>query len=366
MKFVCEKDAVLNVIQTTSKAASSKSTIAALEGLLLELSDSVLKVTGYNLEIGISTEISVSGIENGSIVLNAKMLGDVIRKMPAGLLEFNIDESLLCTIKSKNTEFSVMGMNSDEYPAVPKVDLQTGFSMPQKTLKSMIIQTKYACSVSDTKPVFTGCKFEITDNVLNVVAVDGVRIALRREPVVYDNIDFIVPAKTLEELTHILSDDDEKTVNLCIDKNQISFRTENYTMISRLIDGEFIPYRNHLVYNGSSYAEVNCREIIDMLDRATLVINEKNKSPVKCEFTENLLSMSCTTALGKINDKISVKYTGNPLTVGFNAKYLLDAFKACDTDTAKIALTDSAVAPILILPMEGNEFTFMLLPMRLK
>ncbi len=366
MKFTCDKEIILGVIQTTSKAAASKSTISALEGILLELSDGILKVTGYNLEIGISTEVPITDAENGNVVLNAKMAGDIIRKMPAGNLEFIIDDSMLCTIRNKHTEFSVMGMSADEYPSVPKVNPQTGFSMPQKTLKSMIIQTKYACSVSDTKPVFTGCKFEITDNVLNVVAVDGVRIALRQEPVVYDNIDFIVPAKTLEELTHILSDDNEKTVTLCIDKNQISFQTENYTMISRLIDGEFIPYKNHLVYNGSSYAEVNCREIIDMLDRATLIINEKNKAPIRCEFTDGMLSMSCATALGKISDKIAVKYGGNPLTVGFNAKYLLEAFRACDTDTARVALTESSVAPILILPMEGNEFTFMLLPMRLK
>jgi DNA polymerase-3 subunit beta len=238
--------------------------------------------------------------------------------------------------------------------------------MPQKLLKSMIIQTKYACAVTDTKPALMGCKFEINDNILYVAAVDGIRIALRQEPVVYDNIDFIVPAKTLEELVHILSDEEDKNITLCIDKNQISFDVDGYTMISRLIDGEFIPYKNHLKTDSSIYAEVNCRSIIEMLDRAMLIINEKNKCPVRCEFGGDALSMSCTTALGKFNDKINIKYNGEPIAIGFNAKYLLDAFKACDTDTAKIILTSSAVAPIIIVPTEGTEFTFLLLPMRLK
>ncbi|MGN1119752.1 MAG: DNA polymerase III subunit beta, partial [Oscillospiraceae bacterium] len=264
------------------------------------------------------------------------------------------------------TSLEILSMSAEDYPEVPKVDPNRSFSIPQKLLKSMINQTKYACAVVDTKPALMGCKFEIDNNVLNVVAVDGIRIALRQEPVVYDNIEFIVPLKTLEELTHILTDDSEKNVTICIDKNQISFDVEGYTMISRLIDGDFIQYKKHLETDAAICAEVNCREIIEMLERSMLVINEKSKCPIRCEFNGDTLSMSCVTALGKINDKINIKYNGDPITIGFNAKYLLDAFKACDSDCAKIVLAASAVAPIIIIPMEGRAFTFLLLPMRLK
>ncbi len=366
MKFSAAKEIILEAFLTTAKASSAKSTIAALEGLLLELSDNKLTVTGYNLEIGIRTEIPVENGENGSTVINARILCEIVRKMPSGILEFDIGENKTAVIKSGQTEFSIMCMRADEYPPVPQTGSVSGFSMPQQLLKSMINQTKYACATTDTKPALTGCKFEIENNVLSVVAVDGIRIALRQENVTYEDIDFIVPNRTLEELTHILSDEKDKNVTVCIDKNQISFEVGKYTMISRLINGEFLDYKKHLTCEGSVFAEVNCREIIDMLDRAMLVINEKNKSPIRCEFGSNSITMSCTTTLGKINDKINIKYNGEPITIGFNAKFLLDAFKACDTDKVKVILTGSAVSPVIILPMEGNSFTFFLLPMRLK
>lgn len=366
MKFSCAKDILLNAVQTTAKAAAAKSTIPALEGVLLELNGNVLTVTGYNLEIGIRTDIPVTGTEDGAAVVNAKMASEMIRKMPSGELHFDSTDSNLAKLYCGETSFEVMCMSASEYPSVPEINPEKSFSLPQKLLKSMINQTKYACAVVDTKPALMGCKFEIKDNVLNVVAVDGVRIALRQEPVVYENIEFIVPLKTLEELTHILTDDSEKNVTLCIDRNQISFDVEGYTMISRLIDGEFIPYMKHLTCDDTIHAEVNCREIAEMLDRSMLVITDKGKCPIRCEFNGDTLSMSCSTAIGKINDKINIKYNGNPVTIGLNAKYLLDAFKACDTDRAKLVISESSVAPVIILPMEGRAFTFLLLPMRLK
>lgn len=366
MKFCCAKEVILEAVVTTSKAASSKSTIAALEGVLMELDDNVLTITGYNLEIGIRTEVPVENGENGSTVINARILGDIIRKMPSGKLDFDIGENKMAVISIGSTEFSIMCMRADEYPPVPQTGTEKGFSMPQKLLKSMIVQTKYACAVTDTKPALTGCKFEISDNVLSVAAVDGIRIALRQEPVTYEDIEFIVPAKTLDELVHLLSDENDKNVTVCIDKNQISFEIGSYTMISRLINGEFMDYKKHLDCSETIFAEVKCREIIEMLDRAMLIINEKNKSPIRCEFNGDSITVSCSTALGKINDKINVKYNGEPITIGFNAKFLLDAFKAADTDTVKMILTSSAVSPVIIVPMEGREFTFFLLPMRLK
>lgn len=366
MKFSCAKDVILNAVTTTSKAASSKSTIAALEGVLMELEDNTLTITGYNLEIGIRTEITVDGGENGSTVINARMLSDIIRKMPSGTLVFEIGENNMATIVNGVSELSIMCMRADEYPPVPQANVEKGFTLPQKTLKSMIVQTKYACAVTDTKPALTGCLFDIADNIINVVAVDGIRIALRREPITYDNTKFIVPAKTLDELIHLLSEENDKNVTVSIEKNQISFEIDSYTMISRLINGEFMEYKKHLECTAAVFAEVKCREIIEVLDRAMLFINEKNKAPVRCEFNGDLLTMSCSTAIGKFNDKISVKYNGEQMTIGFNAKFLLDAFRAADTDSVKLILTGSAVSPVIIVPMEGEEFKFLLLPMRLK
>ncbi len=365
MKFTCPKEIILSALQTTSKAASAKSTIPALEGLLIELDNNKLTLTGYDLDLGIKTIIEVNGIEDGGIVINAKMACDIVRKMPSGIVTFSLSGGNIASISSGNAEFNILCSNTDDYPIVPQVNPETSFSMPQPVLKSMISQTKFAVAVVDTKPALMGCKFEISDNILSVVAVDGVRIALRQEPVTFENISFIVPVKTLDELVHILSDEPDKMVTLCIDKNQISFSIDNYVMISRLLDGEFIPYRNHLGGSREKFAELNCREMIDMLERSMLIINEKNKTPIRCDITADTITLSCTAALGKMNDSIPVKYNGAPLTIGFNAKYMLDTFKACDTDTVKMIVSTS-VAPIIVVPTQGNAFTFLVLPMRLK
>ena len=365
MKFTCQKEIILSAVQTTSKAAAGKSSIPALEGILLELEGNNLTVTGYNLEIGIKTDIGVNGIENGNIVINARMAGDIIRKMPSGEITFSCDGNNMATITSRETEFSVMCMSADDYPVVPQVNPETSFSVPQKMIKSMINQTKFAVAVTDTKPALMGCKFEICDNILSVVAVDGVRIALREEPVVYDNIEFIVPAKTLDELVHILSDDNDKNVTFCIDKNQISFSVGDYIMISRLIDGDFVNYRNHVNVQCNNYAEVNVREAVDMLERAMLILNDKNKCPIRCTLENDILYMSCSTALGTINDRMAVKYNGAPITIGINAKFMSDIFKACDTDMVKMAVF-TPVNPIIVKPMDGNSFTHLVMPMHLK
>lgn len=373
MKFSCSKEIILEAVMLASKAASSKSTIKALEGLLLELDGDNLILTGYNLEIGIRTKISVAGSENGSAVIEASMLSNIIRKMPTGIIIFEIDDNLMAKISIGQTEMSLMCINADEYPPVPQTNNENGIVLPQKLLRSMISQTRYACSTIDTKPALTGCLFEQSEGVLNVVATDGIRIALRKEPLTFDDIKFIVPARTLDELTRLLSDKDGKegedaaaNVTVCVDKNQISFDAGNYTMISRLINGDFLDYKKHMSTDSDIIAEINCREIVDVLERVMLLINDKNKVPIRCEFNGDSLGISCSSSLGKINDRIAVKYNGDPVTIGFNARFLLDAFKAADSDKVKIKLGSSSTLPVIIVPMEGEEFRFFLLPMRLK
>ncbi len=366
MKFSCLKETIYMAVTTAAKAASAKSTIAVLEGLLLELNGSDLTITGYNLEIGISTKIRVNGIEDGKTVINARMISELIRKMPNGELSFEINDNC-AFIRQGETELMTMVMSAADYIPIPQPsDDEEGFTLSQKTLKSMIMQTKYACATTDTKPVLTGCLFEIEDGILNVVSVDGMRIALRQEPINSGNIKFVVPPRTLDELIHLLSDEEDKQVTVIAERNQLSFMIGSYTMISRLLDGEFIDYKKHLAFNGEYTAEVKCRDIIDVLDRAMIFINEKNKAPIRCDFNGDTLSISCSTTLGKINDKINISYNGNPFAIGFNARFMLEAFRATDSDSVKIILSSSATAPILIVPMEGKEFTFFLLPMRLK
>ncbi len=366
MKFNCDKDIFLEAILTTSKASAAKSTIPALEGILMELENNSLSMTGYNLEIGIKTSISVENGEDGGTVINAKRLCEIVRKMPSGSLEISVDDNNSASIKSGRSKMSIMCMSADDYPQVPQANIENGFTMPQKILKSMIVQTKYACAVTDAKPVFTGCLFEVLDNVLSVVGMDGLRIAVRREPLTYENTKFIVPAKTLDELSHLLSDEEDKNITVSIEKNQVSFVFGNYTMISRLINGEFFDFHKYIQTDNTNYIEINCSDMIDTLERGMLVISEKVKLPLKCEFSSDTLTLSCVTALGSYNDQINIKYGGEPFTIGLNTKFLLDAVKAGDCSEIKFVMTGKSIEPVLIVPKEGSEFTFLIMPMRLK
>lgn len=366
MKFSCTKEAINEAVQTAAKAASAKSTIAALEGLLLDLSGGKLVITGYNLEIGIRTEIDVTSSDSGVTVINARMLCDVIRKLKNGVIEFEINDKG-AHITQGEASLMIMVMDPKDYIPIPQPDMEDGFTLPQKTLKSMITQTRYACATVDTKPVLTGCLFELENGVLSVVAVDGIRIALRKEPVVSKDISFVVPPRTLDELTHLLSDDPDQNVTVSVERNQISFLIGKYTMISRLLDGDFLEYKKHLKIDGDRKAAVvSCREMQEVLDRSMLFLNDKNKAPLRCTFDGDKLNISVSTGLGKGEDAINIKYDGAPITIGFNAKFLMDAFKAADTDSVKVLLTSSNVSPVIIVPMDGEEFIFLLLPMRLK
>lgn len=366
MKFSCNKDIFLEAIVTTSKAASAKSTIPALEGLLLELEDNRLSLTGYNLEIGIKTTIGIENGENGNIVINAKRLCEIVRKMPSGALDIIIEDNNSASIKSGRTKMSIMCMNAEEYPQVPQANVENGFAMQQKTLKSMITQTKYACAVTDTKPVFTGCLFEVQDNILSVVGMDGMRIAVRQEPLSHENTKFIVPSKSLDELSRLLTDEDDKNITISLEKNQISFQFGEYTMISRLISGEFLDFHKYIKHDDSLFVEINCSDMINTLERGMLVISDKIKLPLRCEFSSDTLTLSCTTALGSYNDQINIKYSGEPFTIGLNTKLLLDAFKASESSDVKFIMTGKSIEPVLIVPKEGSEFTFLIMPMRLK
>lgn len=366
MKFFCDKDVLLEAALTTSRAASPKSTIPALEGILFELSGNSLAMTGYNLEIGIRTMINVENGEDGSIVINAKRLSEIVRKMPSGALEVVIEDNNSASIKSGRTKMSIMCMNAEEYPQVPQANTEDGLVMPQKTLKSMIYQTAYACAVTDTKPVFTGCLFEVQNNVLSVVGMDGLRIAVRQEPLAYADTKFIVPSKTLDELSHLLSDEQDSNITVCLERNQISFAFGKYTMISRLINGEFLDFHKYISSDSTNYVEINCSDMIKTLERGMLVISEKVKLPLRCEFSTDTLTLSCTTALGSYNDQINIKYSGEPFIIGLNTKFLLDAFKASDCSDVKFIMTGKSIEPVLIVPKEGSEFTFLIMPMRLK
>ena len=366
MKFSCEKALLQSAISITARAVSPKSSIPALEGILLE-ADGNLRLTGYNLETGIRTEVPAQIEKPGSLVLSARLFGEIIRKLPDDLVTFSA-ENCMVNIKCGMSEFNIMGIDPEEFPELPSVDQENAFNIMQKNLKSMISQTLFAVSDNESRPVHTGSLFEIGENDLTVVSVDGYRLALRRESIerkLGSSFSFVVPGSALGEVEKICSDCDE-LATVTQGARHIMFQIGQTMLVSRRLEGEFLNYRQSIPRSNSIKVEGDTKELLTTIDRVSLIINENNKSPLRCVFDDGVLRISTRTAIGDAADRCNIYGDGKGLEIGFNNRYLMDALKAAPAQRVRLEL-QTGVSPCVILPAEGEEtFLYMVLPVRLK
>ena len=367
MKFVCDTDILNQACQQVQRAVSTRSTIPAIEGILIKALGNEIILTSYDLEMGITTSIEANVIENGSIVINARVLCDILRKLPNEQVSFDIDERNMAIIKSGDIKYSILGTEAEDFPELPTVSGGFPIILDLQLLKNMIKQTIFSVAVGETsKMVYTGIKFEISENNLKLIAVDGFRMAIRNETIDYtgEEFSFIVPAKTLNELIKIVENSEEK-ISLGIGKRHIVFEIENYKIVSRLLDGNFLNYKANIPQTYSVEVNVDVKNFVDSIDRISLILTDKNKSPVRCVFDGAYINLSSTTALGFATDKIPAEIEGGRIEIGFNNRFITDALKACEVEKVRIELT-SPTSPIIITPVEGNKFLFLILPVRLK
>ena len=367
MKFICNTSILADACQSVQRAVSTKTSIPAIEGIFIKALGSELVLTGYDLEMGITTSVPAKVEENGGIVINAKVLCEILRKLPDDSVCIESDERQVAVIRSGEMEYSLIGIAPDEYPELPSVSGVFPIVLQQDILKEMIRQTIFSVAVNENKVVHTGIKFEITQNEIKLIAVDGFRLAVRKEVIDYTGEDatFIVPAKSLSEVVKLFSGEENDTVSMCVGKRHIVYEIGQYTVVSRLLDGEFLNYRSAIPNLVSTTVKVNTRKLIESIERTSLIITDKIKSPLRCSFDDNLIRISSTTALGTANDKIPAEITGTGVEIGFNNRFLLEALRVCDTDEVYLQLNGS-VAPIVIVPPEGDRFLFLILPVRLK
>ncbi len=366
MKFTIDRSTLSDALTNASKASAVRSTIPALEGVLICLKNDVITITGYDLEMGIKCMTSpTEAVEDGEIVVNAKIFGEMIRKMPAGLVEVSSDGDNV-TISSGTIVYNVVGVSGDNYPNIPELKNDISFQVDESVMKSMIRQTIHAVALTDIKPVHMGSKFHIENNILSVVSVDGVRMAKRVEPVQYNDIDFVVPKKTLDEFMRMLSDEpNDKKISICIDRNQICFSKEDYIIISRLLEGNFIDYDKIMNFEEKMTAIVNANDFSTALDRTLLLNTDKYKCPVICSFENDKLHIDIKTSVGKMSDTLPIKYTGEKLEIAFNAKYMIDSLKNSECDEVRVDFT-GALYPIRVRPLEDDSFVGIVLPVRNK
>ena len=367
MKFSCEKALLQAAISTTSRAVSPKSSIPALEGILLE-AGSDLRLTGYNLETGIRTIVPADIREEGTLVLGARLFGEIVRKLPDDIVTFQ-SENYMVNIKCGMSEFNILGTDPEEFPELPTVEYQNSLILPQSRLKAMISQTLFAVSDNESRPIHTGSLFEVDSEGLTIVSVDGYRLALRHESIDKKEgaeiFSFVVPGAALSEVEKICNDVDEPA-SVTQGARHVMFKVGDTMLVSRRLEGEFLAYRQAIPRNNTIHVEGDTRALLSSIDRVSLIISDKLKSPLRCVFDSNLLKISTKTAIGDAYDECPLSGDGGGLEIGFNNKYLMDALKAAPADKVRLELT-TGVSPCVILPTEGEEnFLYMVLPVRLK
>ncbi|MBQ6380766.1 MAG: DNA polymerase III subunit beta [Clostridia bacterium] len=365
MKFTCSTFETAVACSTVAKAVSQKAAIPSIEGILITAADGKVSLTGYDLELAITTEIEASIEEEGSIVIDAKTLCEIVRKMPGEMITISADERKLCTLSSGNSEFSLNGIGVEDYPELPSVQNGMDINIDTDIFSKMIRKTVFACAVVDTRPIFTGVKFEIEENELRMIALDGFRLAIRKEPIQYEGekLEFIVPSKTLNEIVKISSETDED-ISISLGKRHIVFTIGSYSIISRLIEGEFLNYARTIPAGSKTQTVVSTEELLKAIERTAIVITDRVKSPVRCIFSGNEIKMNCITNTARVNDRISASVLGEKIEIGFNSKYFIDALKNADCEEVKIEMIDS-IKPIKITPVDNDRFLFIIMPVRL-
>lgn len=367
MKFSCEKHALNVAIQTAQRAAAASSPIPALEGLLIEAGNTV-RITGYDLKRGIYTSVPADVTETGSIILNARLFGDIIRSLPDGVVSVTTDQSCMTRITCEQADFSIMGFDAEDYPDLPDADGRNIIAIKESLLGDMIRRTLFAVSDNEARPVYTGSLFEVENGMLTVVSVDGYRLALRRGPVTESEMpstSFIVPGQALGDVEKICGDED-RDVRITVGLKHVSFAIGSTVVVSRRLEGEFLNYRRSVPSEFAHRVTVKRTELGRVVDRVSLIIDAKTKNPLRCTFGDGEMKLLCVTNLGKAVDFCPVKGSGENLEIGFNNRYLLDALRAAPADELELCL-NTASSPCVILPADGSDaFLFMILPVRFR
>ena len=365
MKINCDKQLLSAAINSVLLAVSAKSNLPSLEGILLRAQGGRLYLTGYDLELGISTSLEAQVEEEGEVVLSARLFSDMVKRMPADRIALCCDDKNLTEVKSGAAEYTILGIPARDFPELPAVQEGTPVSIPQNLLKSMIAQTLFAIAVSDSKPVHTGSLFDIAGGMVTLVSVDGYRLALRREKVdTPEELSFIVPGKTLSDLLRLLEDSDEPA-GIQVSAKHIVFTLGQCSVVSRLLEGEFLDYKAAIPPQSRTTVEIDTRAFVDSIERTSLLISDRLKSPLRVTFDGGMIYLSCSTAIGKASDQLPCRMEGDPVEMGFNNRYLLDALKNADTDQVRLQL-GGPLAPMKVLPPQGESFLFLVLPVRLK
>ncbi len=367
MRFTCEKNMLVAGLNITGRAVAQKSALSAIEGILCQATDR-LSLTGYNMETAITYVIDSEITDTGSCILPAKLFGDIVRRLPEGPVTVVIDENYKVSIRAGYAAFTISAEPAEDYPELPDVGSGRSVAIPQTVLKDLIGGTIFAVAENQGRPIHTGVKFEVEDDAVSAIAVDGFRLARRTwhpEEPIGRSLAFVVPAQGLKEVEKILTDEDADAA-FTLGTRHIMFQIGEATVICRLLEGDFLDWRKVVPVNCPVKLVANVGDLASSIERVGLIVSEKYKSPVRCVFGDQELLLRTHTTIGNAEDRCTIAGNGNDLEIGFNVRYLADALRAIPAEEVVMELTNG-LSPIVLTPVDEKEdFSYMVLPVRIK
>ena len=365
MKLICSKSNLLHGVNIVSKAVPTRTTMAILECILIDASANEIKLTANDMELGIETKIEGEIAERGVIALDAKIFSEIVRKLPDSDVTIETDASFKTTITCEKAKFNIVGKSGDDFSYIPYIERNEPIVMSQFTLKEVIRQTIFSIADNDNNKLMTGELFEIEENDLKVVSLDGHRISIRNIELKnnYSHKKVVVPGKTLQEVSKILPGSAEDEVSIFLTDNHIVFEFENTTVVSRLIEGEYFRIDQMLSSDYETKVRINKKELLSCIDRATLLVKEGDKKPIIINITDDDMELRIDSAMGSMNENIDIDKEGKDILIGFNPRFLIDALKVIDDETISIYLVNPK-APCFIRDDEEN-YTYLILPVNI-
>ena len=362
MKLICSKSNLLHGVNIVSKAVPTRTTMAILECILIDASTDEIKLIANDMELGIETMIDGEIVENGIIALDAKIFSEIVRKLPDNEVVIETDASFKTVITCEKAKFNIIGKSGEDFSYLPYIEKNDPISISQFTLKEVIRQTIFSIADNDNNRLMTGELFEINENQLKVVSLDGHRISIRNIELKdnYANKKVVVPGKTLNEISKILPGSVDDDVTIYITDNHIIFEFMNTTVVSRLIEGEYFKIEQMLSSDYETKVKINKRELLDCIDRATLLVKEGDKKPIIMDIQDGVMELKINSFIGSMNEDIDIEKTGKDILIGFNPKFFIDALRVIDEEEVSLYMVNPK-APCFIRD-DDHQFIYLILP----
>ncbi|MCM1257157.1 MAG: DNA polymerase III subunit beta [Roseburia sp.] len=362
MKLICSKMNLLKGVNIVSKAVPTRTTMAILECILIDASANDIKLTANDTELGIETKIEGEILEPGIIALDAKIFSEIVRKLPDNEVTIETDNSFKTLITCEKANFNIIGKSGEDFSYIPYVERRESITVSQFTLKEVIRQTIFSIADNDSNKLMTGELFEINENSLKVVSLDGHRISIRNIELKdnYQPKKVVVPGKTLNEISKIIPGLTEEDVNIFITDNHIIFEFDQTTVVSRLIEGEYFRIEQMLSSDYETKININKRELLDCIDRATLLITEGDKKPIIMNVTDDYMELRINSFIGSMNEDIDIEKDGKDIMIGFNPKFFIDALKVIDDEEITLYMVNPK-APCFIKDIQ-ESYIYLILP----